>query len=121
MGSRALADTNILIDLLAGQRLALTELRAHNDLAISIVSRIELLVGLRDEERMRAESMLRSFKLIELTPEIAEEAIRVRKTTRLKLADAIILATAHVERRVLLTRNTRDFQAGRFVRIPYTL
>ena len=86
-----------------------------------MISRIELFVGLREGERTRAESLLSNFVQVELTPAIVEESIRVRQSTRLKLADSILLATAHVERRVLLTRNTRDFSPGRFVRIPYIL
>ena len=46
----------------------------------------------------------------------------LRRTTKIKLPDAIILATAEVERRVLITRNTRDFLAGaRGIRVPYTI
>ena len=121
MGSGVLADTNILIDLLAGFESSLTELRKYDDRAISVISRIELFVGLREGERARAESLLSNFTQVEITPDVVEESIRVRQTTRLKLADSILLASAHVERRVLLTRNTRDFSPGRFVRIPYTL
>ena len=65
--------------------------------------------------------MLSNFVQIELGPDIAEETVFVRRQTRLKLPDAILLATAHVEGRVLLTRNTRDFKPGRSVRVPYTV
>ena len=37
------------------------------------------------------------------------------------LPDAVLLATAHVEKRVLLTRNTRDVTAGTHVRVLNTL
>jgi predicted nucleic acid-binding protein len=121
MGPRVLVDTNILIDQLAGQAKARAEIRMHENRAVSVISRIELMVGVQDAERQRAESLLSNFIQIELTPEIAEEAVHVCQTTRLKLADAILLATAHVEGRVLLTRNTRDFQEGRFVRFPYAV
>ena len=121
MGPPALVDTNILIDLIAGLPLALNVVRRHPNRAISVVTRIEVLVGLREGERDRAEMLLSNFQQIELTPEIAEETIQVRRATRLKLPDAILLATAQVEKRVLLTRNTRDFQAGRFVRFPYSV
>ena len=121
MGSRVLVDTNILIDQLAGFEAARAEIRSHDDRAVSVISRIELFVGLKEGERARAESLLSNFVQLELTPAVVEEAVRVRQATRLKLADAIILATAHVEKRVLLTRNTKDFQVGRFVRFPYKI
>ena len=36
----------------------------------------------------------------------------MRRERRIKLPDAIILATAEIENRLLITRNTRDFPAG---------
>lgn len=36
----------------------------------------------------------------------------VRRTNKLKLLDAMILATAQVSGRVLVTRNTKDFGEG---------
>ncbi len=121
MGSRVLVDTNILIDQLAGVEAARVELRRYEDRAVSVISRIEMFVGLREGEAERAEGLMGNFVQIELTPDIAEETVRVRRTTRLKLADAVLLATARVEKRVLLTRNTRDFKPGQYVRIPYKL
>lgn len=121
MGSPALVDTNILIDFLAGVPAAARELHKHKDLAISVISRIELLAGVPTDRRDIAEDFLRRFIQIELTPAIVEESVHVRRHDRLKLPDAILLATAHMEKRVLLTRNTSDFRPGRFVRVPYQL
>jgi hypothetical protein len=46
----------------------------------------------------------------------------VRRERRLKLPDAIILATAETADRLLITRNTRDFPANDpGIRIPYRL
>ena len=121
MGSPALIDTNILIDFLAGVPQARHELQKSTDRAISVISRIELLAGLREGERERAELFLSNFEQVELTPPIVVETVSVRRNSRLKLPDAIILATAHVERRVLLTRNTKDFRGAASVRVPYEL
>jgi predicted nucleic acid-binding protein len=53
---------------------------------------------------------------------VAEEAVRIRRQRRLKLPDAIILATARVHGLVLVTRNTKDFDpADPAIRIPYAL
>ncbi len=121
MGSRVLIDSNILIDVLAGRELALQEMRRYSDRAISIITWIEVVAGLRQTEIGLRDTVRANFQVVELSAEVAEEAVLLRRSTRLKLPDAVILATAHIEQRVLLTRNTRDFSAGRFVQIPYTL
>ena len=121
MGTAVLIDTNIVIDLLAGIPQAAAEVRRHAERAISVITWIEVMAGLRDNERDLAHLIADNFPIIPLTTEIATETINLRQTTRLKLPDAVILATAHIGHRVLLTRNTRDFSPGRFVEIPYTL
>jgi predicted nucleic acid-binding protein len=53
---------------------------------------------------------------------VAEESVTLRRTTRLKLPDAIILATARVHGLTLSTRNTKDFSpTDPTIRIPYEL
>ena len=121
MGTRVLIDTNIVIDYLAGYAQADYELSRHEDKALSVITWIEVLTGLPEADHPAVEHFLARFELIALTPAITRETVSVRKSTRLKLPDAVILATAHTEKRVLLTRNTRDFTAGRFVRVPYTV
>ena len=121
MGTRVLIDSNIVIDVLAGREPALKELRKHPDRAISIITWIEVTAGLQEDEAGLRDELAVNFGVVALSTEIAEEASLLRRTTRLKLPDAVILATAHVEKRVLLTRNTRDFSAGRFVQIPYVV
>ncbi len=70
--------------------------------------------------RQKFPSFLGTFIQIPLSSAIAQKAVDVRRTNRLKLPDAILLATALVEGRILLTRNTRDFpRATSSVRIPY--
>jgi predicted nucleic acid-binding protein len=121
VGTRVLIDSNIVIDVLAGVPRALAEVRKHRDRAISVITWIEVTAGLTEEEQRLREFVSANFPVIALTPEIAEESAFLRRTSRLKLPDAVILATAHKQDRVLVTRNTRDFSPGRFVRIPYTL
>ncbi len=121
MGSRVLVDTSLIVDLLRNVPQAAPELRRHKDVAISIVTWMEVLSGLRGKEWQIVQEFERNFPVVQLTPAIASEAVLVRRELRLKLPDAVILATAHVEQRVLLTRNTREFKPGRFVRVPYEL
>lgn len=114
-------DSTLLIDALNGVDQARAQIKAHRERAVSIVTWIEVMAGSRSREERALMDFLGTFQLIDLHARIAAETVQVRRTTRLKLPDAILLATAHVEQRVLLTRNTRNFVEGRFVHIPYTL
>ena len=117
-----LLDTNIVIDYLAGIRVAEDTVLNCLDSAISVISWIEVLAGISAEQQEATLRFLRTLTQMPLTPKIASEAAQVRRSYRLKLPDAIILATAYVEGRILLTRNTEEFGAiGRSVRFPYKL
>ena len=119
---RAVFDTNILIDLLHGIETARAEVKRHEDVAISPLTWMEVLVGTTPAREKGIRHMLSDFRLIPLTDEIAEQAVLERRRRRIKLPEAIILATAIVEDGVLITRNTRDFPKNeRHVRIPYRL
>jgi predicted nucleic acid-binding protein len=81
------------------------------------------LAGARNTaEETQLRELLRRFTTLPVTLEIADEAALIRRERRLKLPDAIILATARVHGLVLVTRNTRDFPADDpMVRVPYSL
>lgn len=112
-------DTNILIDFLSGDERAAAIL--EGDCIISRIVWMELLVGVhgtRDEKPVRA--FLNTFRLEEITADIAEEAIALRAARKLRLPDAILLATARLSGYPLVTRNTKDFKAAwPEVMIPY--
>ena len=75
-----------------------------------------------DREESTARGYLAHFRVAQLSAEIAEETVRVRRASALKLPDAIILATARAEGLTLLTRNTKDFsEDDPTIRIPYRL
>jgi hypothetical protein len=117
-----LFDTCILIDYLRGISQARTECDRHVDRAISVITWMEVLAGATTSNQDDTRMFLRNFRSVALTAEIAEAAVAVRRTNKIKLPDAIILATAEAERRVLITRNTRDFPArAPGIRVPYTL
>ena len=71
----------------------------------------------------RAEILLSGFGIDELDAEIAARAAGLRRERlRLRLPDAVILATAMLRGRVLVTRNTKDFPANMpGIRVPYIL
>lgn len=116
-----LFDTCILIDYLRGVAQARAECNRYADRAISIITRMEVLAGATPANEDDARIFLSNFQLLALTLDVADRAAGIRRTQKIKLPDAIILATAEGGARVLITRNTRDFSAGRWVRIPYTI
>jgi predicted nucleic acid-binding protein len=124
MGSsrvNALLDTNILIDYTAGLQKAGEELGRYDTLAISRIVWIEFLVGAKTPElEIQRKKFLERFVLFEIDVAVAAETILIRQKTRLRLPDAIILATARVHGLLLVTRNHRDFPRREpDVRIPY--
>jgi predicted nucleic acid-binding protein len=118
----ALLDTNLLIDYLCGRVEARSVLDESVDRAISIATWTEVMAGATSEDEAQLRAFLRSFRIVPITEEVAERAVALRRLFRLKLPDAIILATAQTEKRLLLTRNARDFPAdGAGIEVPYTL
>ncbi|MEY4720527.1 MAG: hypothetical protein RIQ46_252, partial [Pseudomonadota bacterium] len=63
------------------------------------------------------------FAMSEIDEEIARRAAALRHQRKsLKSPDAIILASAQVSGRILVTRNTKDFPAQMpGIRVPYTI
>ncbi len=115
-------DANILIDVLNGFEIARQEVKHQSDRAISIVTWMEVLIGALPEEEDVVRRLLSEFRLVGLSNRIAEQAVLERRDRRIKLPDAVAVATAVIEGGVLVTRNTRDFpKEERYVRIPYVL
>ncbi len=120
---KAVFDTNILIDYLNGVEAAREELARYTQLLISIITHIEVLVGVKSaEEENVVRQFLARFEVRAVDAAVSERAILIRRELRLKVPDAIVYATAAVENCVLITRNTRDFGTERAdVRVPYRL
>jgi predicted nucleic acid-binding protein len=116
-----LFDTNILIDHLNGIAKATKEIRRSGQAAISVITWIEVMAGAATaEEETLLKAFLANFQSLPLTDAVAERAALNRREKRLKMPDAIILATAELSGRELVTRNVKDFPAGmRGVRVPY--
>lgn len=77
----------------------------------SIISEIELLSWpkLSIPERQTIADFLSHFERIELTEEVKQETIRIRKTIGLKVPDSIIAASALTHQTQLLSNNLKDF------------
>ena len=118
---KAVIDSDILIDYLQGDERSKVELAQYDDLRYSVISWMEIMAGAHTpDETGAAESLLRTMKQIDLNMNIARKAVHLRKTLKLKLPDAVILATADEEGCILVTRNTKDFRdADPRVRVPY--
>jgi predicted nucleic acid-binding protein len=117
---KPLFDTNILIDHLNAKAEARAELGRFSEKAISIITWMEVMVGAADKVAAPTRSFLARFDTLGVDFAIAERAVEIRKTRRIKLPDAIIWATAQQHGLLLVTRNTKDFPAtDPGVRHPY--
>lgn len=110
-----LLDTNILIYLSKGE-LILTDFAASNDyLYISVITLMEVkgftFKSLKEERIVN--SLCSMITHVYINEAIVEEVIRIRKKVRVKLPDAIIMATAFVHDQILVTRNINDFEGYR--------
>lgn len=119
---KALIDTNILVDYLQGVPQARLELERYRRPAISVITWMEVMVGATAETAAATRSFLDGFELLGIDVATADQAVQLRRSRRIKLPDAIIWATALCSSCLLVTRNTRDMDAGDpGVRVPYTV
>ncbi len=86
---------------------------------ISIITEIELLSWpkISRVEIGNISEFLSNFESIGLTEEIKIITIQLRKSTGLKIPDAIIAATAITQAVPLLTNNLKDFEKVDFLKI----
>ena len=115
-------DTNILIDWLFDRQPAIQELSRYRKHRMSRIVWTEVLAGEPLPERPRLLQLMSPFEVVEVDARIATAAADIRHRLRMKLLDALILATAQVNGAILVTRNTKDFPANMpGIRVPYTL
>ncbi|MEG3180458.1 type II toxin-antitoxin system VapC family toxin [Sphingomonas sp. LT1P40] len=113
-------DSNILIYSLIGDPVAHAEIARVDRPWISRVTWIEVLSKERGATLRNINMFLGGFSIDELDSRIAEHAAALRRERpRLKLADSVVLASAQVNHRILVTNNTKDFPANMpGVRVP---
>ena len=111
--ARILVDSDVLVDHLRGHRRLVA---GPDELHVSAVTRAELFSGRGGEER-RIRRLLEAMVDIPVDTAIAERAGRLRRGTARRLPDALIAATALEHRLTLVTRNVRDFEGIRALRV----
>jgi predicted nucleic acid-binding protein len=116
MDKLLMCDTCVIIDFLNENDLLLFQLKQDSFiLFINSIIEMELLQGAHDKKELRKiEQQLKIFRLLEINQGILDTATYiVRKYSlshQLKLADAVIAATAITYDLPLYTYNTRDFK-----------
>lgn len=116
-------DSNILIDLLDGDRRAKAEVDRAAPPFISRISWIEVMSKVPPEDDRVMDAFFNDFTIDEVSEPISRRAALLRlERPRLKLADAVIFASAQINHRILITRNTRDFPENMpGIRVPYSI
>jgi toxin FitB len=107
-----LVDTDIFIDHLRGA----AELKpGQHRLHYSVVTRAELFAG--SSATALVTRLLGPFRELAVDREVAERAGRIKRETGIRLPDALIAATALHHGLALVTRNQRDFEPVRGLRL----
>ena len=110
MAARLLLDTNVILGLLKGapevEQIASMKSASSDACAYSAITRIELLgfsdIGAADDKTIR--DLLDNFLYLPVTRQIEDIAITLRRQPKkVKLPDALILATAHAHNLQLVT------------------
>jgi hypothetical protein len=94
-GNSLLLDTNTVLYLLAGDE-TLANFLNGKFLFISVISELELLSfkKLTHKEATTIKTFLSELKIENISEEIKTHTIKIRKSTNLKIPDAIIAATS---------------------------
>lgn len=117
MGSGFLLDTNIVIYFLDAKlpvsaRDYVQAVLESDTARISVISKMELLGWnfSTQEDEHHARLFIKDIYLLDLTDEVVEKTIELRKQwPKTKLPDAIIATTALIHNLTLLSRNNPDF------------
>ncbi len=117
-GNSILADTNILIYLLQGNK-AVTDYLDGKDVYISFVTELELLSfpQLTTDELKKINQLLSSVKIIDINTSIKKSTIELRSKHKFKLPDSIVLATAGFLNIIAVTADKQLLKAEKEIRV----
>ncbi len=124
-----LIDTNVAIEyigeVLPKKALILLDEIIDRQFYISIINKIELLgfPGITNYEELKFHEFIASSNVLDLDDDITNITIDIRRQYKVKLPDAIIAATAIVNKFIIITRNKKDFDKieGLDVLNPYDM
>ena len=117
-----LLDSVIMIDHFNAVPAATSYLwEMQGKLAISVITRAEVLAGFEGKDRRLARQLLDRFPLLIINRAIADIAATLRRQNRWKMPDALQAAVARHHKLRLATRDIDDFppKRYRFVIVPY--
>lgn len=114
-GQKYLIDTNVAIEYI-GESIPVGVLNKLDEIFdghfyISVINKIELLgfAGISKNEELKFNELIKASNVLGLSDEIIDRTIAIRKQYKIKLPDAIIIASAFENQLILITRNTKDF------------
>jgi predicted nucleic acid-binding protein len=111
-------DTDILIDVSRGVSQATEELEKLEEsktLAISVITKFELMVGCNDKKELKElKEFLEPFEIFHLSEAISSKAVELFDKFRLshdvKIANMLIASTAITYNIELISKNQKDFK-----------
>jgi predicted nucleic acid-binding protein len=111
-------DTDILVDFIRTDQKAssfLKTLEQSSILAISSITRMELIVGCRNKAELRdLNKLLSRFDILPVNEAISDQTIELLEQYNLShgllIPDALIASTALVNNEEFVTNNLRDFR-----------
>lgn len=111
-GNKALLDSNVIIDASKGKLSLKNIIDKYDSIYTSIICYIEVMgYNFDDEqEKLAIEKILQIIPILNFDKEIADIAIGFRKKTKIKLPDALIIATAEKMHTDLITSNIYGFK-----------
>lgn len=116
MGKRYLLDSNTIIDYIAQlhpykDRQWLNQI-IDEEINISVITKIEVLSfdPDNDDNYPILVDFFEAANIFELNNDIVNKTIQLRQKQKIKLPDAVIAATAMVNKLDLISRNTKDFK-----------
>lgn len=112
---RRVLDSNVWIEAAAGLPhtvRALADSNAGGWCGFSAISRLEVLgfPNLSPTEENSLIFLLSQFHEVQVSGEVIDRAIQLRRRAKIKVPDAIVAATALHLNAELITRNTADFK-----------